>query len=100
MDEPIDAYCDQFQVNTGAYGCAINFNLTSPVPPVPGAAPEFERVATIRMSMEHLKTMTFILRRQILQQESETGVSYDLPQQVLNALRISHEDWDSFWRYV
>ena len=100
MEEPVDVYADQFQINTGAFGGTLNFNATKPVPPAPGSPPEFNRLATIRMSIEHLKTMTYIIRRQIIKQERDTGISYELPREVLNALQISPEDWESFWRQV
>ena len=100
MDEPIDVYFDQFQINTSAYGAVLNFMATKPIPPAPGAPPQAERLATVRTSMEHLKVMTFILRRQIMNQESDTGIMYEIPREVQNALKISPEDWDSFWKHV
>ncbi len=98
MEDAIDIYTDQFQLNTGPYGCTINFLLSDPTPPAPGAPPRANRVATVRTSLEHLKTMTFILRRQILLQERQTGVKIEVPIQVLNALNISPEDWQGFWK--
>jgi len=98
MDEKLDIYCDQFQVNSGPFGCALNFAVSKPEPPAPGKTPEVDRVATIRMSLEHLKTMVFILRRQLLEQEEKAGVKIELPIRVLNALSISKEDWDTFWK--
>lgn len=98
MEEPIDVYSDQFQVNLGPYGCALNFSVSSPTPPVPGQAPQAQRLATVRMSVEHLKIMSFILQRQIKKVETEMGVTADIPAQVLNSVSISREDWDAFWR--
>ena len=98
MEDAIDIYTDQFQLNTGPYGCTLNFLLSDPTPPSPGAPPQANRVATVRMSLEHLKTMTFIQRRQILLQEKQTGVKIEVPIQVLNALHISPEDWQGFWK--
>ena len=98
MGEPIDIYSDQFQVNIGAYGCTMNFMLTSPIPPAPGSVPQAERLATVRTSLEHLKSITFILRKQILQVEDNSGIKIEVPRQVLNAMGISPEDWDAFWK--
>lgn len=98
MPEPLDAYTDQFQVSTGPYGSTLNFMLSSPIPPAPGSPPQAERLATVRMSLEHLKVMTFILRRQLLEHESRTGTRIQVPVEVLNSLSISPEDWDSFWQ--
>jgi hypothetical protein len=48
----------------------------------------------VRMSLEHLKLMTFMLRRQLMQFEQTSGVQVQVPQDVLNQLRIGREDWD------
>lgn len=98
MPEPVDVYADQFQVNTGPFGCSLNFLLSGPTPPPPGAAPQVERLATVRMSLEHLKVITFILHRQLLEHQAQTGTDIPIPAQVLNALQIGLEDWNAFWR--
>lgn len=100
MDEVIDVYADQFQINTSAFGAILNFLATKPTPSAPGSAPQADRLATVRTSMEHLKIMTYILRRQIMIQERDTGISYELPREVLNAMKISPEDWESFWKQI
>ncbi len=97
-EEPIDVYSDSFQLNTGPFGVTLNFMVSSHAPPAPGTIPQSERLATVRMSLEHLKVMTFILTRQVLQHERETGVKIEIPVEVLNQLRIAQEDWQSFWR--
>jgi hypothetical protein len=98
MPEPVDVYADQFQINMGAYGCVLNFLLSGRDPVVPGAAQSADRVASIRMSLEHLKLMTFILRRQVTNYEQNAAVRIQLPQVVLNALQIGREDWNECWR--
>jgi hypothetical protein len=98
MPDPLDVYADQFQVHTGPYGCTLNFLLTSPSPPPPGSPLQAGRVATVRMSLEHLKVMAFMLRQQVLEYERRTGVQVQLPAEMLNQLRIGREDWDALWR--
>jgi len=98
MVESIDIYSDSFQVNTGPYGSTLNFMISQPTPPAPGKMPNSECLATVRMSLEHLKLMTFVLRNQISNHEEKTGVNIQLPIQVLNSLGISPEDWDFFWK--
>ena len=98
MEESIDIYSDQFQVNLGPYGCTLNFMVTDPTPPAPGSTLQAKRVATVRMSVEHLKAMTFIVHRQIALAETQTGVRAEIPMEVLNSLRIAREDWDAFWK--
>ena len=96
MVEPIDTYSDQFMVTTTSWGANLSFLVNTPHPeptkPVPA-----ERVATIRMSNEHLKVMAMVIVRQIKKMEAETGVKINVDSRVLNSLSIAPEDWDSFW---
>jgi len=96
MVEPIDTYSDQFMVTTTSWGANLSFlvNTPHPEPTKPVAA---ERVATIRMSNEHLKVMAMVIVRQVKKMERETGVRIDVDSRVLNGLNIAREDWDSFW---
>ena len=96
--DPIDVYSDQFQINLGPWGATVNFQLSSYQPPAPGSMPQAERVATIRTSFPHLKTMVFMMKRQIDLFEEGAGVKADVPTQVLSSLGIGREDWDAFWR--
>ena len=98
MDEPVDVYSDQFQISVGPYGCTLNFMVTSSTPSAPGMQMQAQRAATVRMSPEHLKVMTFLLHRQLITYEKEAGVSVGIPNLILNGLGIGLEDWNSFWR--
>lgn len=98
MSEPVDVYADQFGLNVGPYGCILNFLATSTQPPPAGTPPQSARVASVRMSLEHLKVMTYIIRSQIIEYERQAGVRIQLPQEVLNGLRIGREDWTECWR--
>jgi len=98
MTDPVDLYSNQFQINMSAYDSTLNFLVSNPIPPAPGSTPQAERVATIRMSLEHLKVLAFLLHRQLIQFEGQAGVQIPIPMEVLNALRIGLEDWQSFWR--
>lgn len=97
MSETIDGYSDQFQITTGPFGASLTFSVSPPTPPAPGSAPQTETVATIRMSLEHVKVMAFMLRRQLIEHQGKTGVQVQLPREVLNSLQIGPEDWDAFW---
>ena len=61
MAEATDVYADQFQLNLGPLGCTLNFQVSGANPVAPGSPPPIERVATIRLSLQHLKAMAFIL---------------------------------------
>lgn len=97
MGEPIDVYSDQFMVTTTSWGANLSFlvNVPHPEPTKPVPA---ERVATIRMSNEHLKMMAMIITRQIKKMESELGIKIEVDPRVLNNLGIAREDWDNFWK--
>ncbi len=97
MTEPIDAYIDQFQVSVGPYGCTINCMRSSAEPPSLSSFSRLECIATLRMSLEHLKAMTFLLHRQVVQYERDSATSVQMPVRVLNEMRIGPEDWKKFW---
>ncbi|HHV54425.1 MAG TPA: hypothetical protein GXX55_03105 [Firmicutes bacterium] len=92
-----DIYCDQFQSSIGPYGCVLNFSVSQPIPPAPGSPMGYVRRATVRMSLEHLKVMLFILLRQVKQYETEQGVTVEVPKFLLNQLGIPLEDWEAVW---
>ena len=54
MAEAVDVYADQFQLNLGPLGCTLNFQVSGANPVAPGTMPPIERVATIRLSLQHL----------------------------------------------
>lgn len=96
MVEAIDTYSDQFMVTTTSWGANLSFLVNTPHPEATKPVPA-ERVATIRMSNEHLKVMAMIIVKQVKKMEAETGVKIDIDPRVLNSLGIAREDWDSFW---
>ena len=97
MEEPIDVYSDQFMVTTTAFGANLSFYVNTPHPEqTKPVAPE--RLATIRMSIEHLKVMTMIIARQVKKMESDTGVKIAMDRRVLNSLGIAPDDWEEFWK--
>ena len=97
LDKPLDVYADVFQVSTNPYGGTINFMLTDPMPVAPGSPPKTVNLVNIRLSLENLKLIAFILYRQIKQHEENLGVDIQIPRQVLNALQIGAGDWERIW---
>ena len=95
--EPFDAYADQFTITITPFGANLSFGVREAHPST-GRAPQSEHLGTIRMSVEHLKTMVMVIRRQILRVEAETGIRADVPRDILNQLQISPEDWGAFWK--
>ena len=97
MEEPIDVYSDQFMVTTTAFGANLSFYVNTPHPEQtkPVAA---EKLATIRMSIEHLKVMTMMIVKQVKKMESDIGVKIAVDRRVLNSLGIPPDDWEEFWK--
>ena len=97
-EKPVDIYVDTYQVGSTPYHGTINFSLTSALPGPPGQMPQADLLASVRMSLEALKLLAFMLARQITIHERNFGVTIQLPPQVLAALQIRLEDWETFWR--
>ena len=96
MPEPFDIYADAFTITVTPWGANMTFQLRE-AHPSPTAIQQPTQLGTIRMSNEHLKTMIFMLRRQIMSHEETSGTRCDVPTQVLAQLGIPREDWDAFW---
>lgn len=45
------------------------------------------------MSLEHLKVMVMVLRKNLKGYEQRTGITIELPFDMLNAMGLSKEDW-------
>ncbi len=97
-DVPVDVYSDSIGLNVGPLGCSLVFSLTGTGPIAPGMQPTIEKVATVRVSLEHLKLMAYIFRQQVRNYERQFGVQIQIPLDNLNQLRIGREDWDECWR--
>ncbi len=95
-DEGFDVYADQFTVTITPFGSNLSFGVHEPHPST-GRQTQSTTLGTVRMSVEHLKTMVIILRRQIIRTESESGIKAEVPRAILNQLSIPPGDWDTFW---
>ncbi|GAI58049.1 unnamed protein product, partial [marine sediment metagenome] len=90
----VEVYSDTFEAVGNPYGMAIKFNLS----PLEVQAHQLPRpVANVRLSWEMSKVLTFVLLRYIKKTEEDRGVSYPIPVEILNTLKIAKEDWDGFW---
>jgi hypothetical protein len=95
--DAFDVYVDAYQVSTNPYAGTINLMLSDPMPTAPGTPPRSNPVGSVRLSLENMKLLSFLLYRQIRQHEENLGVSIQVPRQVLNALKIGPEDWQAVW---
>ena len=96
QDQPFDEYSDNFTVTITPFGANLSFAVREAHPSA-GRVSQSTHLGTIRMSIEHLKTMVVVLRRQIRTVEESTGVRAEVPMDVLNQLGIPPEDWQTFW---
>jgi hypothetical protein len=90
MDVP-EFYCDGTQIGLSPYTAILSLTKQPAgqdrtVPPI--------KVAIVRMSLEHAKVMSIILRKQLKNYEAQTGVEIQLPKDLYQQLGISkQEDW-------
>ena len=97
--EPFDIYADQFTLTITPFGANLSFAVREAHPSA-GRAPQSRELGTVRISVEHLKTMVMILRTQVLKVEHESGVKAEVAIPILNQLGIPLEDWENFWKFV
>lgn len=88
-----DIYVDAFQVTVQPFGVNMTFSLRDPHPTSGRIVPGVELVR-IRMSPEHAKIMTMMLRNQIRKYERDGGITIAVPSQVYTQLGIAEEDWN------
>lgn len=91
-DEPFDVYSDQFSITVTPYGATFLIQRT-PAVPQPGQTAN-ESLGVMRMSLEHAKVFSMILRRQLKLYEQEAGFPIRVMPRVMNDLGLSDEDWD------
>ena len=96
-DVPI-LYSDGFELTLSPFGALLRFGARLPVP-TQGGPPGQAFVEQVRlgMSLQHLKVMTTILVREILRQETASGIKTDVAEPMLQELKISPADFASFW---
>jgi hypothetical protein len=97
-NEPFDEYVDQFTMTAGPYGMIMNFKKSSAKPVPPGSVQQLEDVGSIRMSLEHFKVMTFIMKRHVHEIEGQLGAEIPIGGPVMHGLKIAPEDWQKFWQ--
>jgi len=86
-----DIYSDQFRINTSTYGASLVFAKTQP--DTPAGQPRSKDQVIVRMSLEHLKVMVMVLKKNLKGYEQRTGITIELPFDMLNSMGLSKEDW-------
>ena len=94
--EPFEEYSDSFSVTITPFGANLSFSLREAHPPI-GKPPKVNHLGTIRMSVEHLKTMVILIQHQVLEIEDQTRIKAEVPHEILQQIHITPEDWKAFW---
>ena len=85
-----DVYCDGVAVQVSPFGLVLNLTQSSPTP----GTQQPKTAAYVRMSLEHAKVMTIMLRKIIKQTEEQQGSPIVLHPQIYTKMGISRqEDW-------
>jgi len=95
--EPFDEYADQFTVSFNSFGANLSFAVSDPHSPETGQTRQSRRLGTIRMTVEDIKTMAFVLWYQIHRIEQNTGV-VEVSGEVLDEFQVPRNDWDALWK--
>ena len=91
--EAPDIYADQMGVQLGGLRLCNTFALSNAGPEAKGAIP----VATVRLSLEHLKVMAYIFRRVIMDFESRADNPIPMLSETLAKMEIPPDAWQRFW---
>ena len=97
--ETFDVYADGFTVTITPFGANLSFSIRE-AHPSPSKPPQSQHLGTVRMSTEHLKTITWIARQQVRKVESQMGVRAEVPREILSQLGIPPDEWDDFWKPI
>jgi hypothetical protein len=92
MADPVqEFYVDQFKMTLTPYGATMTFGL-APAHPNPSQMEPPRDIVCLRMSLEHAKVMTMILKRNLKGYEDQMG-AVNIPRDLLRPLGLSQEDW-------
>lgn len=91
MSEPMDVYCDSTQISTSPFDLSLYLYQRVGVP---NSSQPAKQVGCIRMSLEHAKVLTIMLKKSIKQYEDSQGTPIILHPGALQGAGISkEEDW-------
>jgi DNA-binding transcriptional regulator/RsmH inhibitor MraZ len=89
MNEPVpEYYGDVLYLRNTAWGFALTLTAS---PPKDGL--EEHDVCVVRLSHETAKTLSMMIRKQLKQYEMDMKVTITIPQDVMNKLGLTKEDW-------
>ena len=91
MPDIPEFYVDQFRMNLNPYGGAVTLGLATPNPTTGQA--QVNDTLLVRMSLEHMKVMAMILKKNLKGYEEQLQAPINLPRQILNQMGLSNEDW-------
>ena len=91
MPDLPEFYVDQFRMGINPYGAITTFGVSSPNPAT--GQTQMTDTVMVRMSLEHLKVVALIIRKNLKAYEEQTGGQIHIPRAVLNQMGLSPEDW-------
>lgn len=89
--EKLDVYCDQSRINVSPYTVTLTLAVSSPDRQAGGTMGH--DLVTVRMSPQHAKTMAMSMRRVLKEFERNSNTPIAIPQELMNQLGMSMEDW-------
>lgn len=93
-EQPVipDIYSDSVRLSVNPYGMAIAFSVLDPFG-VNDPAIQTQPRAIVRMSLEHAKAMTILLRHHLREYEKATDREIPLPEGLIASLGADEKEW-------
>lgn len=97
--EPFDVYCDSVQITVTPYDVLLLLQQNKPdVQSEPGGpatvSVHTQQLGVVRMSLEHAKVLTLLMKRHLEAFEERTGCRIPLDPDVIRQIGVSlEEDW-------
>ena len=90
----VDIYCDMVQVSISPFDVLLCLSQRAIVPNAPNLAAAPRQVGCVRMSLEHAKALSIMLRKGLKCYEDSVGQPIPLHPEVRSGIGISlEEDW-------
>jgi len=86
-----EQFSDVFDTHINPWSAAITFGIRATMP-----SEDNTYTTRVRMPLQQAKALAVMLLRNIRAYEEDTGADIDLPQPILDALKIPVEDWRRF----
>jgi len=87
-----DIYVDRVRTTLSTFGAALSFGISEPHPENREES-KIDELVTVRMSLQHLKIMLILMKKQLKEFEKANEFEVTLPKSVMDKLGLEEEQW-------